>query len=78
MYFHNINHIVLYRYEGKQRKMQSRAKSDRDKLTHKLKKETKGALREIRRDKDFLAGIKLRQKIQRLVNVFFTVDIFFN
>ncbi|ENN80453.1 hypothetical protein HUJ04_010825 [Dendroctonus ponderosae] len=55
---------IVQVYEGKRRKVQSREKSDRDKLIHKLKKETKGALREIRRDKDFLAGIKLKQKIQ--------------
>ncbi|XP_066139571.1 nucleolar protein 14 homolog [Euwallacea fornicatus] len=51
-------------FDGKRRKVQSREKSERDKLIHKLKKETKGALREIRRDKAFLGRVKINQRIQ--------------
>lgn len=40
-------------------------KLERVKLIHKVKKEHKGALREIRRDKAFLGRIKIDQKIQR-------------
>lgn len=45
--------------------MQSREKAERDKLLHKIKKEKKGALREIRRDQAFLGRIKINQRIQR-------------
>lgn len=45
----------------------SRDKAERDKLLHKLKREKKGALREIRRDKDFLGRIKVQQQIRRYV-----------
>ncbi|KAJ8985040.1 hypothetical protein NQ317_016951 [Molorchus minor] len=51
-------------YEGKKFKVQSKAKAERDKLLHKLKKETKGALREIRRDRAFLGRVKVQEKIQ--------------
>ncbi|EFA10489.1 nucleolar protein 14 homolog [Tribolium castaneum] len=51
-------------FDGKKRKIQSREKAERDKLLHKLKKETKGALREIRRDKAFLGRVKIHQRIQ--------------
>lgn len=34
-------------------------------MLHKLKKETKGALREIRRDKAFLGRVKINERIQR-------------
>ncbi|XP_044262372.1 nucleolar protein 14 homolog [Tribolium madens] len=51
-------------FDGKKRKIQSREKAEREKLLHKLKKETKGALREIRRDKAFLGRVKIHQRIQ--------------
>ncbi|XP_050310723.1 nucleolar protein 14 homolog [Anthonomus grandis grandis] len=51
-------------YDGKRHKMQSKEKAERAKLMHKLKKETKGAIREIRRDKSFLGRVKITQQIQ--------------
>ncbi|XP_018579917.1 nucleolar protein 14 homolog [Anoplophora glabripennis] len=51
-------------YDGKRYKKQSKVKAERDKMLHKLKKETKGALREIRRDKAFLGRIKINERIQ--------------
>ncbi|KAJ8941561.1 hypothetical protein NQ318_011520 [Aromia moschata] len=51
-------------YVGKRFKVQSKAKAERDKMMHKLKKETKGALREIRRDNAFLSGVKIEQRIK--------------
>jgi len=57
--------ICFDRYDGKKKKVQSREKAERDKLLHKLKKETKGALREIRRDKSFLGRVKINQRIRR-------------
>ncbi|KAJ8934163.1 hypothetical protein NQ314_013545 [Rhamnusium bicolor] len=51
-------------YDGKRFKVQSKKKAERDKMLHKLKKETKGALREIRRDKAFLGRVKIHQRLQ--------------
>ncbi|XP_022130085.2 nucleolar protein 14 homolog [Pieris rapae] len=42
----------------------SREASERKRLQGKYKKEMKGALREIRRDKAYIASVKIRQKIQ--------------
>jgi nucleolar protein 14 len=55
----------LFSFEGKRRKYQSKEKAEREKLVHKLKKETKGALREIRRDTAFLGRFKVKEQIQR-------------
>lgn len=38
---------------------------ERAKLLHKVKRETKGALREIRRDRQFLAKVKFRETMRR-------------
>ncbi|KAF2903270.1 hypothetical protein ILUMI_02919 [Ignelater luminosus] len=51
-------------FDTKKHKVTSREKAERDKLLHKLKRERKGALREIRRDKEFLGRIRIKQKIQ--------------
>ncbi|KAK9880134.1 hypothetical protein WA026_008649 [Henosepilachna vigintioctopunctata] len=51
-------------YDRKNFKIQSEEKAARNKLLHKLKREKKGALREIRRDNAFLGKIKIKQQIQ--------------
>lgn len=51
-------------YDGKRHKVQSKEKAERAKLQYKLKKETKGALREIRRDKAFLGRVQINEKIR--------------
>jgi nucleolar protein 14 len=40
-------------------------RQEREKLLHKYKREMKGAVREIRRDKAFLAKLKLKQTLQK-------------
>jgi nucleolar protein 14 len=40
-------------------------RQEREKLLHKYKREMKGAIREIRRDKSFLAKLKLKQILQK-------------
>nr|CAD7428929.1 unnamed protein product [Timema monikensis]CAD7592266.1 unnamed protein product [Timema genevievae] len=40
-----------------------RTKQERAKLLHKYKREMKGAMREIRRDKSFLAKLKLKETL---------------
>lgn len=42
----------------------SREKAEREKLIHKLKRETKSARRELRRDNAFLSKVKIKQQIK--------------
>lgn len=42
----------------------SKEKAEREKLLHKYKKEMKGAIREIRRDRAFLANVQISQQIK--------------
>lgn len=42
----------------------SKEKAEREKLLHKYKKEMKGAIREIRRDRTFLAKLQIKQQIK--------------
>ncbi|CAG9865034.1 unnamed protein product [Phyllotreta striolata] len=51
-------------YDVKQHKVQSREKAEISKLMHKVKKERKGALREIRKDNSFLSRIKINQRLE--------------
>ncbi|XP_043273708.1 nucleolar protein 14 homolog [Venturia canescens] len=51
-------------YDGKKHRPMSREKADREKLLHKIKKETKSAIREVRRDRAFLAKVQIKQQIK--------------
>ncbi|XP_039760632.1 nucleolar protein 14 homolog [Pararge aegeria] len=50
-------------FTGSKSSRMSRENADRARLEGKYKKEMKGALREIRRDKAYIASVKIRQKI---------------
>ncbi|EDW04359.1 GH11720 [Drosophila grimshawi] len=52
-------------YDDKRRPKMSKQKEERAKLLHKIKREKKGAIREIRRDTAFVQDLKLKQQIQR-------------
>lgn len=55
-------------YDGSRKhKVTSKVKAEREKLMHKFKREKKGAIREIRRDNEYLRKLKLKQQIQRYV-----------
>lgn len=41
------------------------------KLLHKVKQETKGALREIRRDREFLTKLRFKEAVKRYVDFLF-------
>lgn len=45
--------------------MGSKEKLERDKLQHKIKREMKGAIREIRKDNSFIAREKLKEQIEK-------------
>lgn len=52
------------RYDGKKHRPMSREKADREKLLHKIKKETKSAIREVRKDRSFLAKVQIKERIR--------------
>lgn len=54
-------------YDDKRRPKMSKAKEERAKLLHKIKREKKGAIREIRRDTSFVQMLRLKQTLQRFV-----------
>lgn len=57
----------------------SKEKADYQKLLYKHKKEMKGALREIRRDKAFIGDVKIKEKLKRyyfLKIIRFTMKIY--
>ncbi|XP_054725835.1 nucleolar protein 14 homolog [Anastrepha obliqua] len=51
-------------YDDKRRPRLTKEKEDRVKLVHKLRRETKGAIREIRKDTEFLQKMRIQQQIQ--------------
>ncbi|KOC65082.1 Nucleolar protein 14 like protein [Habropoda laboriosa] len=51
-------------YDGKRHKPMSKEKAEKEKLLHKYKKEMKGAIREIRRDRAFLAKVQIKQQLK--------------
>lgn len=61
LYEPNIQQVYA---DGKQRRPISREKQESEKLLARYKKERKGALREIRKDRDFLAKIKIKQQLR--------------
>lgn len=52
-------------YDDKRRPKLSKEKEEKVKMIHKIKRETKGAIREIRRDTEFLQKIRIQQQLQR-------------
>nr|CAD7454804.1 unnamed protein product [Timema tahoe] len=59
LYEPNIEEI----FDGMKKRPMGRTKQERAKLLHKYKREMKGAMREIRRDKSFLAKLKLKETL---------------
>lgn len=53
------------RFDGKKKRVGSKEKLEKQRLLHKYKRERKGAMREIRKDAQFLARQKLNERIQR-------------
>ncbi|XP_048001507.1 nucleolar protein 14 homolog [Leguminivora glycinivorella] len=51
-------------FTGSKSSKLSRETAERQRLEHKIKREMKGALREIRRDKAYIASVKIKNKIQ--------------
>ena len=50
--------------DGKRKRPVGKERQEREKLLHKYKREMKGAVREIRRDKAFLAKVKLKETLK--------------
>ena len=69
IYFIFFNTVYTFfcvcRFDGKKRRPMGKARQEREKLLHKYKREMKGAIREIRRDKSFLAKLKFKETLQK-------------
>lgn len=71
--------LFVSSFEGKKKRKGNREFNERQRLQHKLKREHKGALREIRKDSRFLAKQHLQETIEKSVDLYFLVrlvDIF--
>ena len=62
-----MDNVSSVSFEGKKKRVGSKEKQERDKLQHKLKREMKGAIREIRKDNSFLARQQLKEQIDKWV-----------
>lgn len=62
---------MFCRIDGQSFRTTSQAKQERDKLLHEYKREMKGALREIRKDRSFIARVKVSEQAQKSVFLFF-------
>lgn len=61
-----LNTFVYFcSFEGRKKRVGSKEKLERDKLQHKIKREMKGAIREIRKDNAFIAREKLKEQIDK-------------
>lgn len=55
--------IIICRYEGRKHPRMPKEQVQISKLRNKIKKETKSAVREIRRDNAFLSKVKIKEQI---------------
>ena len=69
--FHLFAQFVFdcHSFEGRKKRVGSKEKLEREKLQHKLKREMKGAIREIRKDNAFLGRQKIKEQIERYINL---------
>lgn len=56
--------FLIHRFENRKHRNLPKEKQEHDKLVYKLKKEKKGALREIRRDNAFLSKLKIKKQME--------------
>ncbi|XP_065225974.1 nucleolar protein 14 homolog [Planococcus citri] len=61
LYEPNIRQVI----DGQSFRTTSQAKQEHDKLLHQYKREMKGALREIRKDRSFIARVKVSEQAQK-------------
>lgn len=57
--------VIEDHFEGRKKRVGSKEKLEREKLQHKIKREMKGAIREIRKDNAFIAREKLKEQIEK-------------
>ena len=56
---------LLARFVVGRKRARSKADAERKKLLHKVKRERKGAIRELRKDSTFLAKEKLKNQLEK-------------
>ena len=59
---------VLYSFDGRRKRVGSKEKQVEERLQHRYKREMKGAIRDIKKDAQFLAAQKLQEQMQRSVS----------
>ncbi len=57
--------MSCHRFDGRKKRIGSKEQLEKQKLMHKYRREMKGAMREIRKDAQFLARERLNERIQR-------------
>lgn len=62
---HLLQIFMIYRYDGRTFKTESKEKAERTKLLHRYKREMKSAVREIRKDNSFLSKLKYHEQVKR-------------
>ena len=65
------------RFDGRKKRKGTREQLERQRLQHKVKKEFKGALREIRKDSQFLARQHIKTILERSVDDTLFIDTCF-
>ena len=68
-YNYNLNdlsnlYFLITSHDGKRHKPMSKAKAEREKLLHKIKKEAKSAIREIRLDTAFISKVQIKRQLK--------------
>ena len=56
---------AFYSFDGKKTRGGTKEFNEKQRLIHKYKREFKGAVREIRKDNEFLAREKIKEQIER-------------
>ena len=59
---------MLYSFDGRRKRVGSKEKQVEERLQHRYKREMKGAIRDIKKDAQFLAAQKLQEQMQRSVS----------
>ena len=60
--------MVFCSFDGRKKKNVSRVRQERARLAHKVKKETKSAVRELKQDNAFLARTQQKHEMQLYVH----------
>ena len=66
-----VSSLVLYRFDGRKQHKGDSTKQQIDRLVHKVKREKKSAMREVRKDMAFLSKVKIDEQIKKYAELCF-------